>query len=308
MNNRIYYINNNRTNHYRLYDFENFVLYADDLIWYEGLSHWIKAVEIEELKPYIKQRPPISNNKLILVKSSLISISIYLLFSLIIAYVAGFGEKDKFNSFLNEIKTAHYKNEINNSKKYQFQQNKLEKKRIKKNNKIEKLNDKLLKIDKEIKANLQEWKVAQNSIYSDEVQLFNYKIKHENLLLEFDHYQNLIEENNNLNEILEKNEIQLVDYIPMDEIYVYNSDKGNYYTRWCAHIGDFSMNENISYENCTNFWFRPYYALFDVSNLSDEEQQSDFMLFYNFLLSSLASNLILLVISFIAIYFRLKKK
>jgi len=128
------------------------------------------------------------------------------------------------------------------------------------------------------------------------------------LLLEFDRYTNLIEENYSSSESLGNNEIKLVDYeIPMNEIYIYKPNESKYYTRWCVYVSDYTKNENLSFQNCTKFWFRPYFALFTDSNLSDAEQKSDFTLFINFLTSSLASNIIFLLITF-SVVFYLKKK
>lgn len=307
MTTKLYYLNNNRSKHYLLQDFKNQVIYSDDLIWFEGLSHWIRADEVEELKVYLKKRPPSSNNKIIITKSIQISFIIYLVFSTLIAIISGFGEKNKFESFLNKIKAAHDKNEIDKNKIYQADQFKLIEEKNRRQSKIEKLEALLSKIDKEIQANLEEWKTAQNSIYADEVQLFNYKVKHQNLVLEYDHNKNLIEESYNLSENQENQEINLVEQIPMNEIYIYKPNESKYFTRWCVHVGDFTRNEHLSYENCTKFWFRPYYAIFDVSNLSDEEQASDLTLFLNFLISSLASNIFVLLITFSVTYIRLKK-
>ena len=87
MTTKLYYLNNNQTKHYLLQDFENQVIYSDDLIWFEGLSHWIKADQVEELKVFLKKRPPSSNSKIIIKKSIIISITVYLVFSTLIARV-----------------------------------------------------------------------------------------------------------------------------------------------------------------------------------------------------------------------------
>jgi hypothetical protein len=310
MNTKLYYLNNNETKHYLLQDFENQVIYSDDLIWFEGLSHWIKADQVEELKVFLKKRPPSSNNKIIIKKSIIISITVYFVLSTLIALIAGFGEKNKFESFISQIKKAHNENEneIAKNKINLTNQYKLKFVKNQKQKKIEKLEELLSNIDKDIKANLEEWKNAQNSNYSDEVQLFNYKIKHEKLLLEFDRYTNLIEENYSSSESLGNNEIKLVDYeIPMNEIYIFKPNESKYYTRWCVYVSDYTKNENLSFESCHKFWFRPYFALFADSNLSDAEQKSDFTLFVNFLTSSLASNIIILIITFLVVFYSKKK-
>lgn len=93
-----------------------------------------------------------------------------------------------------------------------------------------------------------------------------------------------------------------------DEIYATNSD-GEHYTRWKSYLPERGTDqEQISYNQHYSFLFRPYVAIISNANLSREERDNISNLITNFILSSLATNLLLLPLMILLFFLKYKKK
>lgn len=316
----IFFLNNNRKEPFTIEDFERGkLIFEDDLIWHEGLSDWTLACYVQDLKHLVKKRPPISKKqkffrifKLSLIKSLLI----YLTFSLLIGVLSGLLEKYQYNSFYSEIKKSFDENEIDRVSR--FQKAKLNEERI------EGIKERNLFRNEEeyrIKEEIAILRISSNN-------------KHEELLTEENYYgqtswySDLYDQLTEINEKIEElenelsqlglpemepiefgqsNQLGAVSYdIPFSEIYITLKDY-THFTRWCAYVGDINKNEDVSYNSCHKFYLRPYFAIFSVAPLSQQEQDNTFTLLFNFSLSSIVSNLPIFIIIFL-FYFKKEKK
>jgi hypothetical protein len=228
------------------------------------------VMEVEELIPYVRKRPPLSYNQklLLLAKSALIkSVIIFLGFSVILAILSATIEKAQFSSFLSEVERAYERNEPMRQKAI------------------------AIEIENERKREeMARWQLLE------QIRLKN-GLEPRTPPYTSDFSVNTVDEG-----------VGTVSFdTPIDEVYVMKDD-GTSWTRWCVGTGSIYQNENASYEYCTSFFLRPYYALFTHSNLSTEEQNNVFTLYWNFILSSFFSNLPLLIGLFVFFVVREKHK
>ncbi len=296
------------------------LIFEDDLIWHEGLKDWTDARDIDFLREFIKKRPPISKkNKHFkdLISISIKSFLIYLSFSIIVSVSSAFYESYKYQSFMDKIIVAHDKNQkIKEAKEKKEEEYLLEKE----NNKNIYLN-KIEQLKNEADNNFSNWEVELNKLTPDENQIMYYKIVSDSLKGMIDYYFSVIDNPSILKSgvnplekysqgawIQDPTEVKPMKYeIPMDEIYIMLDD-GSYWSRWCSYTGDIYMNETVSYNSCNKFLFRPYYSIFSVSNLSEDEQKSTFLLVINYILSGLVSNFPLLILIFLFYFLKKVKK
>jgi hypothetical protein len=103
-------------------------LYTNDLIWFEGLKNWTKVSEINELSSIALSEPPLTKrekNNLCIKKALKPSLSIYLIYSLILGISAGLLEKYQYDIFfkeVNENSNRHQKedDELNEKNRREF--------------------------------------------------------------------------------------------------------------------------------------------------------------------------------------------
>jgi hypothetical protein len=89
-----------------------------------------------------------------------------------------------------------------------------------------------------------------------------------------------------------------------DEIYVTRED-GSKWTRFKSFITVRGTDqEQVAYNENYKFLFRPYFAIFDHANLSIEERENNIKLLYNFIISALVSNIILIPLLMFGFYYR----
>lgn len=316
----IFFLNNNRKDPFTIEDFEKGkLIFEDDLIWHEELSDWTLASDIQELKFLVKKRPPISKKQKLfqIFKLSFTkSLIIYLTFAVIIGIISGLLEKYQYNSFHSEIKKSFDENEID--REARFKKAKLNEERIQG---IKERN--LFRLEEEYRIKEEIANLSSSSLN-----------KYEELLNEGSYYgqtswyyelnQQMTEINEKIKELKselsqislremepvefgQKNQLGAVSYnIPFSEIYITLKDY-THYTRWCAYVGDIDKNEDVSYNSCHKFYLRPYFAIFSVAPLSQQEQDNVFILMLNFTLASLVTNLPIFIILFL-FYFKKEKK
>jgi hypothetical protein len=296
------------------------LIFEDDLIWHDGLNDWTDAKEIDFLREFIKKRPPISKkNKHFkdLIYISIRSFLIYLSFTLLVSISSAFYESYKYQSFMGKIIVAHDKNlKIKEAKEKKEEQYLLEKE----NNKNIYLN-KIEHLKNEADNNFSNWEVELNKLTPDENEIKYYENVSDSLKALIDYYFSVIDNPTILKSdqdpfekysqkawIQDPTVVKPIKYeVPMDEIYIMLDD-GSYWSRWCSYTGDIYMNETVSYNSCNKFLFRPYYSIFSLSNLSEEEQKSTFLLVFNYILSGLVSNFPLLILIFFIYYLKKSKK
>jgi hypothetical protein len=325
---RLYYINNNRSKPYSIQEIEEkIILHDDDLVWHDELTDWIRADQLEELKQLTRKRPPLSRKKklaLAIKKASIKSVSIYLMFCVSVGVLSGLIEKYQFQTFWTEIDKNYQEHKREELRREKINRERIDKLEAKKNARLQ---DILKSIDKKTKLSEQNNEIVRRAFdsYFDNVELIDEKDQ-ENIRLRneietlYKNYYALLDAKSegeinrtmyssfegfgNFNDS-KKNKsetIGIVSFdIPLNIIYK-RRDNGSYYTRWCVYSSNPSNNENSSYENCGKFFMRPYYALFDVANLSNEEQQNIILLLFNFILSSLVSNSPIFIILFFFFY------
>lgn len=302
----LFYLNGNREIPFTLKDLEEGkLIFEDDLIWYDGISNWTKACEIKILKPYLKKRPPLSasNQKLILIKKSLWpTILIYLIFSVSLGFFASTIEKQQYSTFYNIVRERHEKNEIKRTEDIlqQLSNERIEEEKLEGLRKsIDSDNASILRIQYEI--------VQLNSIdYANLSDSLKKEIRKLSSHIELTQDRLSLMESGPPIDLSPDDNISLISYsIPQDEIYIY--EDGKYTTRWCSYVSDNSFNENLSYENCHKFLFRPYRAIFDIANLSQKEIDNSAIFSVNMILSSLVSNIFLLFILIPFFYLRKKR-
>lgn len=278
------------------------IIYNDDLIWHEGLIDWTEAKNITFLQKYLKKRPPISKKKRLInkvLKTSINSFFIYFIFTLILSISSAFYEKYKYDSFMNKIIYA-YKN---NEKKREAERYHLEQIELEKNNKESLYINKIEELKNEVNINFSGWESELKKFPPDNSIIDYYKNVIDSLKGEIDYYYSLLETKNPVSFFKKNNTVKDVEYnIPMDEIYIMLDD-GTYWSRWCAHNGNVFLNENISYNTCHKFLFRPYYSIFSVSNLSEEEQKNTLLLVFNYIFSGIVSNIPILALLFFYFYY-----
>jgi hypothetical protein len=93
-----------------------------------------------------------------------------------------------------------------------------------------------------------------------------------------------------------------------NEVYATNDD-GTRFTRWSSYLAVRGTDqEQISYNQSYKFLFRPYKAIIKHANLSREERENMGLLIFNFTLSALVSNLLLLPFLILIYFFRNKRR
>ncbi len=303
MNNK--YLKNRNTK--RSYTLEELIseepIFENDLIWKNGFTDWTYAGEIDELKEYVLQTPP-STKSIIFLKSLYNSlrpsIIIFLIFSVLIGTSAALIEKHQYNGFMEKIQpnideALKKEEEFRNAKlRYEEEQ---ERERVRKEKLKTYSRQKFEQKEKELKL-LQEQAFSQYKYESNPDQkLYYYNLADDYLKqreknLQSYQYQQRVNSNESLDLTMSKSDgLVSVSYdVPSNTIYA-SDGNGNRYTRWNVYAG-VGNHEQISYENNYKFLFRPYKAFFSVVNLSNEEVENSFLLWWNFLLSALLTNLI----------------
>ncbi len=96
--------------------------------------------------------------------------------------------------------------------------------------------------------------------------------------------------------------------MPSNEVYATNED-GSRFTRWESVLAIRGTDqEQISYNNTHKVIFRPYQAIIKHANLSKDERENIGLLLFNFVLSALATNLLILPFLILINFIKNKRK
>jgi hypothetical protein len=107
-----------------------------------------------------------------------------------------------------------------------------------------------------------------------------------------------------------ENKIDFSSYsdMPSNEVYATNKD-GSRFTRWKSVLAIRGIDqEQISYNYTHKLIFRPYKAIIEHTNLSKDERENIGLLLFNFVLSALVTNLLLLPFLILIVFLRNKRK